>query len=244
MKQKLHRFLNSILIKLGFELLTFPSGLLKRRIELMKKFKINFVFDVGANEGQYAENLRQAGYKGAIVSFEPLTKAFTVLKKHALEVDNWEAEQIGLGNFDEESIINVAQNSVSSSILNIKKEHVEAVPESKYIAQEKISIRKLDSIFNKYEQNGRNYFLKIDTQGFEKEVINGALTSLKKIIGIQVEMSLVQLYEGESMYDDLKKLIESYGFELYSLEPGFSDPESGKLMQIDGIFFRNIKTLS
>jgi len=204
----------------------------------MKKFKIDFVFDVGANEGQYAEHLRLAGYKGAIVSFEPVNKAFTVLEKHATEVDNWEAEQIGLGNFDGESVINVAQNSVSSSILNIRKEHVEAVPESKYIAQEKISIRKLDSVFSKYEQPGRKYFLKIDTQGFEKEVINGALLSMKKITGIQVEMSIVQLYEGESMYDDLKKLIESYGFELYSLEPGFSDPDSGKLMQIDGIFFR------
>jgi len=238
MKQKLHRFLNSILIKFGFALLTYPSGLLKRRIELMKKFNINFVFDVGANTGQYASGLRAAGYNGEILSFEPLSKAFSILQKHILQDENWKAEHIGLGNFDGETIINVAQNSVSSSILNIRKEHVEAVPESKYISQENITIRKLDSIFNKYEQKGKNYFLKIDTQGFEKEVINGTLQSMDKITGIQVEMSLVELYEGESMYDDMKKLIESYGFELYSLEPGFSDPDSGKLMQVDGIFFR------
>jgi len=238
MKQKLHRFLNSFLIKIGFELLKFPYGLLKKRIELMKRFNINFVFDVGANTGQYASHLRRAGYKGTILSFEPLTEAFSILQKHTEKDKNWKAEQIGLGNFDGETIINVAQNSVSSSILNIRKEHVEAVPDSKYISQENITIRKLDSIFNKYEQKGKNFFLKIDTQGFEREVINGALLSLPKITGIQVEMSLVQLYEGESMYDDSKKLIESYGFELYSLEPGFSDPDSGKLMQIDGIFFR------
>jgi FkbM family methyltransferase len=239
MKQKLHRFLNSILIKFGFELLTYPSGLLKRRIELMKKFNINFVFDVGANTGQYANQLRSAGYKGTIHSFEPLTEAFSILQKHTEEDKNWRAEQIGLGNFDGESVINVAENSVSSSILNIKKEHVEAVPESKYVAQEKITIRKLDSIFEKYEQLEKNFFLKIDTQGFEREVINGALLSLPKITGIQVEMSLVELYEGESMYEDLKRLVESYGFDLYSLEPGFSDPETRKLMQIDGIFFRS-----
>lgn len=239
MKQKLHRFLNSTLVKIGFELLTFPGGLLKRRIELMKRFNINFVLDVGANTGQYAANLRQAGYKGEILSFEPLNEAFSLLKKHTQQDKHWKAEQIGLGNFDGESMINVSENSVSSSILNIRKEHVEAVPESKYISQEKITICKLDSIFNKYELNGKNYFLKIDTQGFEKEVIDGAIQSLGKITGIQVEMSLVQLYEGESVYDDLKKLIESFGFELYSIEPGFSDPDSGKLMQIDGIFFRN-----
>jgi FkbM family methyltransferase len=239
MKQELHRFLNSFLIKIGFELLKFPYGLLKKRIELMKKFNIDFVFDVGANTGQYANQLRSAGYKGAILSFEPLTEAFSILQKHTEKDKNWKAEQIGLGNFDGESLINVAKNSVSSSILNIRKEHVEAVPDSKYVSQEKITIRKLDTIFEKYEQQGKNFFLKIDTQGFEKEVINGALLSLPKIAGIQVEMSLVELYEGESMYEDLKRLVESYGFDLYSLEPGFSDPDTGKLMQIDGIFFRS-----
>lgn len=239
MKQKLHRFLNSLLIKFGFELLTFPSGLLKKRIELMKKFNIDFVFDVGANTGQYANQLRCAGYKGTILSFEPLTEAFSILQKHIEKDKNWKAEQMGLGNFDGEAIINVAKNSVSSSILNIRKEHVDAVPESKYVAQEKISICKLDSVFEKYKQQGKNFFLKIDTQGFEKEVINGALLSLPEITGIQVEMSLVELYEGESKYEDLKRLVESYGFDLYSLEPGFSDPDSGKLMQIDGIFFRS-----
>jgi FkbM family methyltransferase len=241
MKQKLHRILNSFLIKIGFELMKFPYGLLKKRIELMKKFNIDFVFDVGANTGQYASHLRCAGYKGTILSLEPLPEAFSILQKHVEKDKNWKAEQIGLGNFDGDAIINVAKNSVSSSILNIRKEHVEAVPDSKYVSQEKISIRKLDSIFEKYEQNGKNYFLKIDTQGFEKEVINGALLTLPKITGIQVEMSLVALYEGESMFEDLKRLIESYGFELYSLEPGFSDPDTGKLMQIDGIFFKSKK---
>jgi FkbM family methyltransferase len=207
----------------------------------MNRFNIDFVFDVGANTGQYANQLRSAGYKGAILSFEPLTEAFSKLQKHIEKDKNWKAEQIGLGNFDGESMINVAKNSVSSSILNIRKEHVKAVPESKYVSQEKITIRKLDNIFEKYEQHGKNFFLKIDTQGFEKEVINGSFLSLSKIAGIQVEMSLVALYEGESMFEDLKRLIESLGFELYSLEPGFSDPDTGKLMQIDGIFFKSKK---
>ncbi len=241
MKQELHRVLNSFLIKIGFELLKFPYGLLKKRIGLMNRFNIDFVFDVGANTGQYANQLRSAGYKGAILSFEPLTEAFSKLQKHIEKDKNWKAEQIGLGNFDGESMINVAKNSVSSSILNIRKEHVKAVPESKYVSQEKITIRKLDNIFEKYEQHGKNFFLKIDTQGFEKEVINGSFLSLSKIAGIQVEMSLVALYEGESMFEDLKRLIESLGFELYSLEPGFSDPDTGKLMQIDGIFFKSKK---
>lgn len=239
MKKKIHELINLILIKFGFELLKFPHGILKRRMELLRKFNIDLILDVGANTGQYSGIVRRAGYNGDIVSFEPLSEAFQMLGKHIKKDKKWLAENIGLGNFDGETIINISQNSVCSSILNIKSEHVDAEPKSKYIAQEKILIRKLDSIFNKYEMKHRNIFLKIDTQGFEKEVIEGGTQSLSRITGIQLEMSLVELYEGESTYEDLKKLIESYGFEFFSLEPGFSDPSSGKLLQIDGIFFRN-----
>ncbi len=239
MKQKLHRFLNWFLIKIGFELMKFPYGLLKKRIELMKRFNIDFVFDVGANTGQYASQLRRAGYKGKIVSFEPLNEAFSELKRISTNDNKWQIEKTGLGDFDGEAIINVAENSVSSSILNIRKEHVKAVPDSRYVSNETITVKKLDSIFSNYKNEGKNFFLKIDTQGFEKEVIQGSLQALPYISGLQVEMSLVELYEGESNYEELKKLIEDCGFELYSLEPGFSDPDTGKLMQVDGIFFRS-----
>ena len=238
MKQKLHRLLNTILVEIGFELLRFPNGLLKKRIELLRKYKVDFVFDVGANTGQYASQLRRAGYKGEILSFEPLNEAFAALRKKTDQDNLWNAVQMGLGDFDGEAVIHVAENSVSSSIRDIKNEHVQAVPKSKYIAQETITVRKLDTVFHEYKKEGKTCFLKIDTQGFEKEVINGALQSLSAFAGIQVEMSLVPLYEGESMYEELKKLIEQNGFELFSLEPGFSDPGTGKLMQVDGVFFR------
>jgi FkbM family methyltransferase len=239
MKRKIHLFINSILFKFGFELLKFPSGSLKKRIELMKRFNVGVILDVGANTGQFAGSVRKAGYKGEIISFEPLSSAFKLLKNQSDNDEKWNAENIGLGDFDGESIINVSQNLVSSSILNIKKEHTDAEPESKFVAQEKITIRKLDSVFTAFEQKNENIFLKIDTQGFEKDVILGATNSLSKITGLQVEMSLVECYDGEMMYNDLKNLIESFGFELYYLEPGFSDSVSGKLMQVDGIFFRN-----
>jgi FkbM family methyltransferase len=228
-------------MKFGFELLKFPSGSLKKRIELMKRFNIGIILDVGANTGQFAQSVRKAGFKGKIFSFEPLAEAYKLLQGKTGIDKNWSAEKIGLGDFDGESVINVSQNLVSSSILNIKKGHTDAEPDSKYVAQEKITIRKLDSIFDKYEQEGNGVFLKIDTQGFEKEVVLGAAKSMAKITGIQVEMSLVECYDGEMMYEDLKTLIESFGFELYYLEPGFSDPVTGKLMQVDGIFFKNRK---
>jgi FkbM family methyltransferase len=220
-------------------ILKFPTGSLKIRIDLMRKFNVGLILDVGANTGQYAANVRCAGYTGDIVSFEPLNEAFNLLSHKTDRDHKWSAVQIGLGDFDGESVINVSKNLVSSSILNIRKEHTDAAPESKYIAQEKIVIQKLDSIFSNYKKNGVNTFLKIDTQGFEKEVITGAIKSLGEIVGIQVEMSLVELYEGELMFDEMKKMIESHGFELYYLEPGFSNPMTGKLMQVDGIFFRN-----
>ena len=234
----IQKYINLIFAMFGLELLKFPNGVLKKRMELLRKFSIEMVLDVGANTGQYADLLRKGGYRGEIISYEPLSQAFKTLSQRIRNDKTWAAENLGLGNYDGDAIINISENSVSSSILNIKKEHVDAAPESSYFTQEKISICKLDSIFEKYDKRGKNIFLKIDTQGFEKEVIQGANLSLAKITGIQVEMSLVELYEGEWLFDKIISLVESYGFKLYSIEPGFSDPVSGKLLQFDGIFFK------
>jgi hypothetical protein len=86
--------------------------------------------------------------------------------------------------------------------------------------------------------NLQNAYMKIDTQGFEKNVIEGAKESLKDIKGLQLELSMVELYQGETLVTDMINYIEDKGFTLYSLEPGFYDTKSGQLLQVDGIFYR------
>jgi FkbM family methyltransferase len=229
----------SFLRKFGYDLNQYPSQDIRRRIQLFKYFHINKIFDVGANTGGYASSMRSAGYNDNIISFEPVKVAYDQLAEKAVHDKKWETKNIALGNNDGSSIINVSQNLVSSSIAEMSSLHVDSAPDSLYVRKEEIKIHKLDTIFFDIAEKQDKIMLKIDTQGFEKNVIDGAEKSLPLISGLQLEMSLVPLYNNELLFPELLRYLNDRGFSLYALENGFSNPDSGQLLQVDGIFFRN-----
>ena len=230
--------IQNLLSRVGLKLIRYPESDLKRRMQLFRTFGINKIIDVGANAGQYALTMRKLGYSGPIISFEPLRDAFSLLQKASAGDENWQIHNIALGEEDRKAEINVADNSYSSSLLDIMPAHVHAAPQSRYVSKQEVTIRKLDSIFADFYHKQDRILLKIDTQGFEKNVIDGAEQSLSKITGIQVEMSLQELYSREMLFSEMIHYLGERGFDLYSLENGFSDPESGRLLQVDGIFFK------
>jgi FkbM family methyltransferase len=230
--------IKTILRKLGFQLRRYPEKDLVRRIKLVKYFNIDTIFDIGANSGQYAVNMRQLGFKGKIISFEPMNEAFEVLKKRSRKDKNWIVNNYALGSIEGKTIINVAANSYSSSILKMLPTHINSAKESKYIKQEEIEIKKVDSVFNSFCTTGNSVMLKIDTQGYEKYVLEGASKSLEHILIIQLEMSIIPLYEDEMLYLDMISHLSDKGFQLFSLENGFSDQTTGELLQVDGLFVK------
>ena len=231
--------LRKLLWKIGIDVSRYSNTSIFRKTELIRKFNIDLVLDVGANMGQFATSLREDNdYSGQIVSFEPLSNEYSELAKRASKDPKWKAVNIGLGDSDQTLEINVSENSFSSSFLKMKPLHTEAAPDSVYIKKEKISVKKLDSVFHELVTNNQNIFLKIDAQGYEEKVLNGAEKSLSFIDTIQMEMSLVELYEGESLMFDLLKRMEYLGFHLVQLEQGFSDLKTGQLLQVDGVFHR------
>lgn len=209
---------------------------LLRRLKIINSYGIDTLFDVGANKGQYASGMRKLGYTEKIISFEPLKSAFDILKNAAKNENNWIVNNYALGNEDISGVINIAGNSGSSSILNMLPKHINSAPESKYVGREEIEIKKLDSIFNHFTSVENKVMLKIDTQGYEKNVIDGASKCLNRIRIIQLEMSIVQLYENEMLLIEMVKYLDTKGFKLFSLENGFSDAMTGQLLQVDGIF--------
>jgi len=230
--------LKQTLKKAGFQIRRFPDGDYLRRIKIINDNHINLVLDVGANNGGYALSMREFGYTKKIISFEPLKSAFSELKISAKNDKNWILNNYALGNEDTKSVINIAGNSFSSSILNMLPQHLNSAPESRFISQEEIEIKKLDTIFNAMVSANDNVMLKIDTQGYEKNVIDGAIESLPKIKIIQLEMSIVQLYESELLMTEMINYLDARGYQLFSLENGFGDSDSGQLLQVDGIFVR------
>jgi FkbM family methyltransferase len=209
-----------------------------RSVSLLAQHGIDVVLDVGANIGQYARSLLRMGYRGRIVSFEPLPSARRRLEANARGVPGWQIVPVALGDFDGQSTINVAGNSQSSSLLAMLPQHVAAAPESAYVSAEVVEVRRLDSLFSEHCRAGERCFLKLDVQGFEQAVLRGARESLARCVGVQLEMSLMPLYEGEATFTELLAQMADHGYSLMWLENGFVDPHSGRLLQLDGVFYR------
>ena len=126
----------------------------------------------------------------------------------------------------------------------MKDEHIKTEPNSKYIGQQEIDVKKLDDVFDSFCKESDHVMLKIDTQGFEKQVLQGAEGILDKVSLIQLEMSLVALYETETLYLDIIEHLDKQGFKLIAFENGFSNKDTGILLQVDGVFSNKRITLN
>jgi FkbM family methyltransferase len=182
--------------------------------------------------------MRKLGYMGRIVSFEPIEYSFSQLQKTAQSDPLWDVYNYALGNKNMDSSINISENFDSSSILKINDIHKDARRSSNVNASQVIKVKKLDSIYTEIARNEKNIYIKMDTQGYEKFVIEGASSVLCEALGLQIELSLIPLYEESETYDTIISLLERFGFRLYSIEPGFYNKQTGRLLQFDGIFFK------
>jgi FkbM family methyltransferase len=206
---------------------------------LLKHCNIDLVLDVGANAGHFAKELRAHGYVGRMVSFEPLEAAYAQLAAAASGDPGWTVPpRMALGDAEGEITIHVAGNSLSSSILDMLPEHERAAPGSAYVANETVALKRLDSAAGEFLTDSRRVLLKIDTQGYEDRVLNGATSVLDRVTAIQIELSLVPLYAGQSLFDEMRGKIESLGFVLYAIFPGYVHEQTGRTLQLDGFFLR------
>jgi len=206
---------------------------------LLELHQVDLILDVGANVGQYAQGVLKNGYRGRIVSFEPLSGPHTALLEASREIPKWEiAAPICLGDQEGEVDVNVSENSISSSILPLTEVHLRTSPDARFISYERVPITRLDTIADRYLSGSNAPFLKIDVQGFEQQVLDGGPETLKKLQGIQVELSLLAVYEGQTLMTEQLVFLEQLGFALYRFFPSFMDVKTGRWLQADGLFFR------
>ncbi|OBI22854.1 FkbM family methyltransferase [Mycobacterium sp. E2497] len=202
--------------------------------------RVNTVFDVGANSGQYAAGLRAAGFEGRIISFEPLSGPFSVLERAASGDPLWDCRQCALGDHDGTIEMNVAGNAgASSSVLPMLKSHRDVYPQANYVGTEDVAICRLDSVAPALLGPGDVAFLKIDVQGFEKQVIAGGESTVNRhCAGVQLELTFVPLYEGGMLAQEALDLVQSLGLTLRGYLPFFIDVRDGRVLQADGVFLR------
>ena len=220
----------------GLDLRKYPARDLELTLQMLcASHKIDVVVDVGANIGQFAMSMRAVGYSGRIVSFEPMKEAFDQLSRRTSADPTWEARCLALGDAATTTLINVSANSWSSSLLPIGMRHLQSAPESVTVGEEKVHVARFDSQFD--AEDGR-VLLKIDTQGYESQVLDGLGSMSKQVRVLSVEMSLVELYSGQMLFHELLTKIENLGFRLWWIEPEFVDRNTRQMLQVNGVFVR------
>jgi FkbM family methyltransferase len=223
---------------IDFQRFTPAAHPLARRMRLLEEHKVDVILDVGANVGQYAVQMRDLGYVGWLVSYEPLAAAYAELAQHAATDDKWRVVHAGLGPEAGPAMINIAGNSQSSSLLPMLELHAQVAPESTFVGTETITLQTLATALAECDAPGARPFVKIDAQGYERPILESGGPALERVVGLQLELSLTPLYEGEATMTEMLVYLEKLGFVPMSLEPGYADPKTGRLLQVDGIFFR------
>jgi len=209
------------------------------RAELIAERAIDAVVDVGANEGLFAKRLRDEGFTGRIVSFEPLSSAFVLLALASAPDPKWECLRLALGATTGEATLNVAGNLASSSFLPMDRELTEAEPRLAYVGREECSLSTLDILAPDLFQPEERLYLKLDVQGFELEVLRGAEATLEHVVVLDVELSQTQLYEGAPLMDEVVAYLAERDYVLLATEPAYVHPRTGETVQLNGLFVRN-----
>ncbi len=208
-------------------------------LNVLHKYGVNVVLDVGANKGQYARSLRRAGYRGHIVSFEPVRREFEALRARAADDPNWAVHQLALGSTDGSVEMNVVPGTLSS-----------ALPASDYgrrrydqltgATVETVPARRLDGILDEllaHVPDPRPY-LKLDTQGFDLEVFAGLGHRAKDCVGMQSEVALLRIYEGMPRLPEALAVYEAAGFEVAGMYLVTGERKTARALEFDCILVR------
>jgi FkbM family methyltransferase len=225
----------------GFDVVRFPHanspGAHLR--ELIRSLQIDCVLDVGAHVGEYGRLLRSVGYAGLIVSFEPASASFRAVARLAAHDALWTAHCTALGNRDERRTLNIACKSELSSFRTPTGEKLAEWDGLATAAQEVVEVRRLDGIFERVvpDSDTRRVFLKLDTQGSDLEVLDGAEGCLRRVHAIQVEMALRPVYEDVPDFGEALATLIRLGFEPTGFFPVARDPLL-RLIEVDCVLRR------
>jgi FkbM family methyltransferase len=238
-RQRLKAAAHSVAQRIGFDVIRSESAIPALTTPaILRETGTTVVVDVGANSGQYGSKLRREGYRGRIVSFEPMASAFALLEEKADADPAWTCVRVAVGAAPGEATLHVTANSASSSLLSMGDETIGAEPATAVVADETVKVEPLDELVHDLLIGDDRVFLKVDVQGYEREVLEGAEETIRRAQAMQVELALVQLYEGQALIHELLGYLYDRGFDLVDLSPGFKDRRTGQLLETDALFRR------
>jgi FkbM family methyltransferase len=234
MSSKLRSLAKRGLRSIGLQRITNPS-----LVDAILRHDVDTVSDVGANRGQFGDELREGGYRGRILSFEPMSSAFAELQRKASADPAWNAYNLGVGAHDGTLEISIRAKDVYSSFKANSALTDEKFSGAKEASREVVEVKRLDTLIARDPSlMTKKSYLKIDTQGFEQEVVGGAGNRLSSFAAVQMELALRPLYEGQLPFMDMVGMMEGLGFEIAMAKENGFDHDGCRLLELDVVFVR------
>jgi FkbM family methyltransferase len=205
-----------------------PASLRNGLMEILTALRINCVIDVGANEGQYGAMLREYGYHGRIVSFEPVNTTFERLKDRSRNDPDWHVHRMALGAQSQTLEMMVMGGDQFSSLLPMNSFGRDKFQDQAVVERtETVSVERLDSKIDDIAAGIEEprIYLKMDTQGYDLEVLEGASGCLARLLALQSEIALRPIYEGMPNYLTALARYKDLGFRITSLTPVSRDTD-------------------
>ena len=214
--------------------------LLEHLRDVLGHYRVDCVLDVGANKGQYVRLLRRAGFRGRIISFEPVPELFAQLAAAAADDPLWEVHQVALGREDGELEMNVVPGTLSSLLpaSEFGSARYERLQEATTVA---VPVRRLDELLAEVtpaDADRSRMLLKLDTQGFDLEAFAGATGVLDEIVALQSEVALLTIYDGMPRLPEALAAYEAAGFEVTGLYPVSRESRTRRVLEYDCVMVR------
>jgi FkbM family methyltransferase len=207
---------------------------------LLELYGVETVFDIGANIGMSGQYFRNVGFRGKMVSCEPVSRYYKELERKSAGDSAWLCENVAVGEREGELEINVTGGGGgASSFLQMTPAVTEHAPELAVVGRERVRVTTLDALARKHYPAGDRLFLKLDVQGYERNVLEGGPETLARVVGMRIELSVLKCYEDEPLMCEMLPYLDGLGFKLCGIEPAWSDERTQEVFQLDGIFCRH-----
>lgn len=196
------------------------------------------VIDVGANRGQFALLARHLWPTARIASFEPLPGPAAICKSAMNSDERFTLFEAAVSTKAGNSTINVTSEDDSSSLLPLGEEH-QRLYGSTVASTLTVNTDRL-SAFVAPNTCPDSCLLKIDTQGFELEVLKGSEELLPRVQHIYAELSFIELYRGQPLASEVVSFLHTKGYQLTGV---FNIAHDGadRPVQADMLFSRTVK---
>lgn len=211
-------------------------------IAVLDDYRVDMVIDVGANRGQFGDYMRMhCGYVGRLESFEPNPVCIVDLELRTRSDPHWLVHPVALGAADGNLPLNIMRNSVFSSF---RQPNSSAVPEmlaaNTRVGTRSVPVRRLDTIdfSNSTGTFPTSIFLKLDTQGYDLEVLEGASDIMNHIVAVQTEASILPIYQNIPTFVETLEVLTGMCFSLAFATPVTRD-SALRAVEFDLVFISN-----